>query len=296
MDRIPKSSGTSRDSQSDSPTSGNQTELSSIGGHEAVEKPHIAYQSPGLQGGREADGRRAVELKIVVDLELAKVIRERALRELVLDPFSDVSTGTYGVSSYYLDTADRDIYHRTELLNGTKYRFRQYRNSPEIYLERKVRRQGIVSKQRYQIPLNELRERNAINIPVWAEVSEFCLAPSCAVHYTRSAFIEADSENPFRVTIDTDLERHQFQTLSCPAPKWSQLMEYVDDLTASSKSQKPTLFPRTPLLLEKAIVEFKFLDSMPKHLIGWLEDYTIAPARFSKYRASVGEYLEKEVI
>ena len=252
------------------------------------------YQSPGLQAGNGTD-RQAIELKFLVDLPLAERIRQRASEELALDPFSNQSSGTYGVSSYYLDTPERDIYHRTELLRGTKFRFRQYKDSPQIFLERKTRRQGVVSKQRFAVDLAELSSRNALSIPIWSEVSEFCLAPSCAVHYTRSAFVERTPSNPFRVTIDVKLQRYQFQTATYPNPTWAQLIDYLTEYNTLSNSGLTGKSVRHDLLPSMAVVEFKFMESLPKHLVRWLEEFQIGPVKFSKFRTAIAEYLAPQV-
>lgn len=265
-------------------------EETAVGGDSAYT---TSYVSPGLVAGERSDAGRAVELKFIVDLPTAEQIRSRAGEELLVDPFANSDTATYGVSSYYLDTLEFDIYHRTQLLNGTKYRFRNYDAGSEVFLERKVRRQGIVSKQRYPVNLQELRDRQALTLPVWAEIGEFCLAPSMSVHYTRSAYFKPNVLTPFRVTIDVDLTRHSYRTDDPNLPSWTVLSNDI----AESRGPRNKSESRIPMLVDRAVVEFKFMDSLPKQLISWLEDFKIAPIKFSKYRNAVNEFhREAEIV
>lgn len=237
------------------------------------------YLSPGLAHGGQ-DGKRAIELKFLLPLELANRLRERARSELQIDPFANRETGQYKVCSLYLDTIAFDIYHRTPVTNGAKFRFRRYDNGLELFLERKRREQGVVTKHRDLVSLDALIHSSTLSSPIWDEAQSFGMVPSCAVEYQRDAFVNEQSGAPFRVTVDNHLGVHRFV-----GSDWGDLSAFLkrnrthEDLRSSDSFR--VLVPGF------SVVEFKFTDSLPVHLKRWVEDFQIAPVKFSKYRTAL---------
>jgi hypothetical protein len=243
-----------------------------------AQRAAAVYLSPGLARGSDR-GRRAIELKFLLPKEVASPILDRAQAELQIDPFADRESGQYKVCSLYLDTLNYDIYHRTPATGGAKFRFRRYNDSDEIFLERKHRQRGVVSKQRDRVTFDQIIQAQAIDSPIWTEVQSFGLLPSCAVEYNRDAFISEHADAPFRVTIDNDLLVHRFTRQN-----WEELSTF---LRAAQEGPTPRAASLRPLVQGFSVVEFKFMDTLPVPLKRWIEDFQIAPFRFSKYRASL---------
>lgn len=241
------------------------------------------YLSPGLVHGSNTS-QRAIELKFLLPIHLAKQLKARARGELQFDPFADQVSGQYKVCSLYLDTRSYDIYHRTPATGGAKFRFRRYDDGRELFLERKLRQQGVVSKLRDPIPLDQLLQLSSLDSAIWSETQTFGLLPSCAVEYRREAFISEHSDVPFRVTIDNELSVHRFAQQG-----WSEFQDYLSGThEAQLSSASRSLQPLEP---NHCVVEFKFMDSLPVHLKRWVEDFQIAPIKFSKYRAAMKEFI-----
>lgn len=202
--------------------------------------------------------------------------------ELQTDPFADRKTGRYKVCSLYLDTVAFDIFHRTSVTDGNKFRFRRYNEDQELFLERKRRQKGVVTKHRDLIPLDALVQSSTLSSPIWDEAQSFGLVPSCAVEYEREAYISEQTEPPFRVTIDNRLGTHRFHRAD-----WSELSAFLH--RNRTEGELPSTDCIQPMVPGYSVVEFKFTDALPVHLKRWVEDFQIAPVKFSKYRTALSD-------
>src|SRR6187549_3987267 len=105
----------------------------------------------------------AFEIKFVVDSQMGERIREWARTFLDADPHG---TGPfrdeYRTSTLYFDTAEGHVFHRRGSYGRAKYRIRRYEDGDSVFLERKLRRPGMLVKRRTQVALHEL-ERWAVD-------------------------------------------------------------------------------------------------------------------------------------
>lgn len=241
------------------------------------------YLSPGLVHGSNSS-KRAIELKFLVPIDLAQQLKSRSRAELQVDPFADQATGQYKVCSLYLDTQTYDIYHRTTATGGAKFRFRRYNDGRELFLERKLRQQGIVSKLRDQLSFDQVLKLYSLDSAIWNESQSFGLLPSCAVEYQRDAYISEHGDAPFRVTIDNDLAVHRFLKR-----EWSEFSAFFH--TNSLNLPSSVVSEQQQLLPGHCVVEFKFMDALPVQLKRWVEDFQIAPIKISKYRTAMKDFI-----
>jgi hypothetical protein len=196
------------------------------------------------------------ELKFLVEPDVAQALREWARAHLAADPHGGGDAGDqYRTTSLYFDTARLDTFHRRGSYGRAKYRIRRYGDAPEVFLERKLKRNGFLCKRRMLVPLEHA------DAP-WFErrLRARQLAPVCEISYVRVARAGVADEGPVRVTIDTDI-------------------------TALVNSERRFLMTRgTPVLSSHAIVEMKFRDAPPALLRRLIQDFRLDPAAVSKYR------------
>ena len=67
----------------------------------------------------------------------------------------------------YFDTANGDVFHRRGSFGRSKYRVRRYGSSPVVFLERKLRRPGVLAKRRTLVPIEALDRLQAGTDPGW---------------------------------------------------------------------------------------------------------------------------------
>ncbi len=253
----------------------NQPEMISI----STSHTHKSYLSPGLMpSSSEADV--AMELKFLMPVERANTIRARAIQELARDPYSSSSSDGYQVCSLYLDTPNFDVLHRNAELNGTKYRFRQYGESTQLFLERKQRVSGAVQKKRQSLSKENLEDYLDEENELCSEIRSKLFQPSCAVRYQRDAFYDPKGNEVCRATFDYNLSVDIFVNRT-----WEELVAFLDnDLTPRNSAQHA----RSQFLFHDwAVVEFKFINSLPLRLKLWVEEYQMVPMNFSKYRSAM---------
>ena len=111
--------------------------------------------SPSFVPGQS--GKFASELKFVVPNSLADAIRAWARLNIEADPHGTGEHGdVYNITSIYLDTDNYDVLQRNGSFGRSKYRIRRYESESEIYLERKMKSQGLVSKKRVKVDVESL--------------------------------------------------------------------------------------------------------------------------------------------
>ena len=210
------------------------------------------------------------EIKFVVDAALGGQIRDWARARLAPDPHGrGAFDDEYRVSSLYFDTLARDVFHRRGSYGRSKYRIRRYQHEPSVFLERKLRTDGKLSKRRSSIELGTLpllAIDGALNgdSTFWfrRRVALRGLQPVCHVSYLRTARESAGSEGTARLTLDTAMKAVASDVFSFDAR------------------------PATPLLSDVMILELKYRQSLPAVFKDLVETFKLRPQRSSKYRVA----------
>lgn len=246
------------------------------------DRDFLHSESPSLLSGRSAGGLEGGEEKNLQAFELKFHVPESVALDMeawasskgfAVDPHGDPSrNGVYDTTTLYLDTSDLDVYHRRPGYARRKYRIRRYGSGTDVHFECKTKRGDLVSKERTVVGEVELGLLAQASAPeTWAghrfhaEVSERRLLPACVVAYTRLAFIGSCDEGPLRLTIDRDAK-------AVLRSGWSM------DLLREGEG--------TPVLTGHAIVELKYITSVPLPFKELLVRLSMNPGGVSKYRMS----------
>lgn len=223
--------------------------------------------SPSLLGGSKSRPP-AFEMKFPLTPELALEVERRLASRMTLDPHANVNLGdSYLITSLYTDSPELDSYHRRGKLRTVKFRVRQYGADGPICLERKTKRQQLVSKRRVFISSHELDllavAECGANWPAdWyrQQLIRHQLQPVCQISYLRKAFFASSENGPVRLTFDRDLHGRS-------ACSWRTAPE-----------------SGTPFATELVICEFKFTAALPAIFRNVIAELQLAPGCFSKYR------------
>jgi hypothetical protein len=101
----------------------------------------------------------AAEIKFLVTPKLAEGIRSWAASRLSPDPHAALDdTGSYEITSLYFDTECFDVFHRNGSFGKSKYRIRRYGTEPRVFLERKLKTRGLLTKRRSSVGLGEIEQ------------------------------------------------------------------------------------------------------------------------------------------
>jgi hypothetical protein len=222
-----------------------------------------------MQAARPSPGFTS-EIKFVVDAAIGGEIRDWARARLAPDPHGRGAFGDeYRVSSLYFDTAARDVFHRRGSYGRSKFRIRRYHQEASVFLERKLRTDGRLSKRRSTIELGTLpllAIDGALNgdSTFWfrRRVALRGLRPVCHVSYLRTARESAAPDGVARLTIDSALHA----------------------VASDAFSFEPR--PVTPLLRDVMILELKYRQSLPGIFKELVETFRLRPQRSSKYRVA----------
>jgi len=204
-------------------------------------------------------------------------VREE-LREKSLDvprraalPFAEAASGnTYRTTSLYFDTAASDVFHQRGSYGRAKYRIRRYGSENSVFLERKLRTNGMVSKRRTPVPIDDLPRLGSTSDPAWAgfwferRIAARAMAPVCQIRYRRTALMGGNDSGQIRLTIDDDVRAAEID-----GPAFCPEKEGV------------------PLLQGEAILEMKFRLAMPVVFKQLLQEFRLGPQSVSKYRLAV---------
>lgn len=209
------------------------------------------------------------ELKFQLPQPTVEAVMDWARVRIPADPHAG-SDGTYRIHSLYLDTAERDVYHRSRGYKDSKYRVRRYGSGSLVYLERKLKRRGWVRKQRTAIPEAQLARLHETELDdAWPgfwfhdRMQELGLAPCLQVAYQRFACVGEAEGSPIRLTLDRELRCVPTTGLS---------------LEADWESSHP---------VEGTILELKFRRSLPRVFKELVRDFALQPTAASKYRRSM---------
>ena len=210
----------------------------------------------------------ASEIKFLVSRAVAAQIQAWARAQLLPDPHASGTAGDdYTVTSLYFDTAQFDVFHRRGSFGRSKYRIRRYGESVTVFLERKLKTRRVLTKRRSVIPIAELDWVSAAESGSEWSGSWFQrrllargLSPVCQISYERTARVAMTQYGPIRLTLDDNLCASRAPGL------W-----FNDTLGA-------------PLLQDRLILELKFRFALPAKFKYLLEEFTLTPQPFSKYR------------
>lgn len=213
----------------------------------------------------------ASEIKFLVTPAIAEQIRDWAHGRLVFDPnASDESGDGYQITSLYFDTQQFDVFHRKGSFGRSKYRIRRYGQTGMVFLERKLKTRGLLTKRRSIIKLDEL-ERLAAEDPergwpgFWFHRRFLArrLEPVCQISYHRAARVAMTGHGPIRLTLDENLRALPVTGLGFGEDEGRLLSE------------------------DRVILELKFRYAMPVLFKYLAEEFALNPQPVSKYRLAV---------
>jgi hypothetical protein len=218
----------------------------------------------------------ASEVKFIVDQPTGTAIRDWVRTHMEADPHgAGVFNDEYRTTSLYFDTDSGDVFHRRRSFGRSKYRVRRYGTLPYVFLERKLRKPGILVKRRTTIAIEELpRLTDGDPDSDWPgdwfhrRVQLRQIHPVCQLSYSRVARFARTTEGPVRLTLDRDVR-----------------VGAVDE----------PQFPDEPgglVLGDQMVLELKYRRHVPAIFKQLVETFTLVPQRASKYRlgiAALGE-------
>jgi hypothetical protein len=219
------------------------------------------------------------EIKFLVNEATGLRIREWVRERMDADPHGGgPHADEYRVSTLYLDTGARDVFHRRGSYGRSKYRVRRYGDETRVFLERKLRTGARLAKRRTDISLDALpllttagsldpvAPTSPIPDPLtgWfrRRVSLRRLEPVCRVSYLRVARLGDTEAGRVRLTLDYSLSAATANafTLDGAGP--------------------------APLLVGHMILELKFRGPMPAVFRELADTFALTPGRASKYRVA----------
>ena len=209
----------------------------------------------------------ANEIKFLVPRATGLAIRDWARRRLSPDTHGSGAFGDeYLVTTIYFDTPDYDVYHRRGSFGRSKLRIRRYGDRGDAFLERKLRRPGMLAKRRTLIDLTALALLEQREAPPWdgdwfhKRLLLRRLNPVCEIAYQRIAREAKAPSGPIRMTLD---ERLQVSPAKRP--------EFAGG--AGVRVLEPSM-----------ILELKFRADVPALFKELVAEFNLRPEAASKYR------------
>ena len=219
-------------------------------------------------GAANTNGYTA-EIKFLVTEATGIRIREWARERTEADPHGTGAFGDeYRVSTLYLDTAARDVFHRRGSYGRSKFRVRRYGDEPRVFLERKLRTASRLAKRRTDIPIETLHLLKTLEAgapdTMWfrQRVSIRQLAPVCRVSYLRTARTADTPNGRVRMTLDYALSASAADAFAIDGPG------------------------PAGLLPGQMILELKYRGVMPTVFRELADTFAVTPGRASKYRVA----------
>jgi hypothetical protein len=217
----------------------------------------------------------ASEIKFVVAAALGARIRDWARVNLEPDPYgAGPFNDQYHTASLYFDTTAGDVFYRRGSFGRSKYRVRRYGSASFVFLERKLRKPGILVKRRTIVALETIdRLSEPLTDPEWPgewfhrRLLLRQIKPVAELSYNRVARFARTSEGPARLTLDEDL-----RAVLATSPRFSG-------------AEGPLVLPG------HMILELKYRHHPPAIFKRLVEEFALEPERASKYRlgmASIG--------
>lgn len=210
----------------------------------------------------------ASEIKFVVAARLGEQIRDWARANLEPDPYGGGPfNDQYHTASIYFDTAAGDVFHRRGSFGRSKYRVRRYGEASFAFLERKLRKPGILVKRRTIVAMDGLqRLSEPLTDPEWPgewfhrRLLLRQIKPVIELSYQRVARFARTAEGPARLTLDQDL-----RAVPVTIPEFSGLEGQL-------------------VLEDHMILELKYRQHPPAIFKRLVEEFALEPQRTSKYR------------
>jgi hypothetical protein len=212
---------------------------------------------------------RACELKFLITPETAERIREWARHKLQPDPHGNgTAQDEYLITSLYFDTETFDVYNRRASYGRSKFRIRRYGSENLVYLERKLKTNGFVSKRRSPAQTVEIRRLSSVEADLSWTGSWYHrrlllrrLKPVCQISYERTARVANTVNGPVRLTLDENL-----RAIS------AREFHFQPD------EQCLRVAP------SNVVMELKFRGDTPAIFKELIEKFTLAEKKMSKYR------------
>ena len=210
----------------------------------------------------------ASEIKFVVPASLGDEIRGWARENLEPDPYGGGQfNDSYHTASLYFDTPQGHVFHRRGSFGRSKYRVRRYGDADFVFLERKLRKPGVLVKRRTIVPLDSLdRLCEPVAGSEWPgewfhrRLLLRQIQPVCELSYARIARFARTPEGPARLTLDEDIR-------------------VVPVRVTRFSSQTGTVVVPGQLILE-----LKYRYRAPAIFRRLVEEFRLEPQRVSKYR------------
>lgn len=217
----------------------------------------------------------AAEIKFLVPHAMGAAIRDWARRHLEADPHGSGPFGDeYRTSTIYFDSPDFDVFHRRGSFGRSKYRIRRYEGSPDVFLERKLRRPGMLAKRRTPVSTGAL-ERLERGVDESWEGQWFHrrlllrrLRPVCQISYHRVARHGLSPLGPVRLTLDQSLH---VARASRPA--------FLGERNGDGGV--------VGIVEENMILELKYRSQTPVLFKQLVEEFSLVPQTASKYRLGI---------
>ncbi len=231
----------------------------------------------------------AYEIKFLIQESILEQLIPSIAARMQLDPHANPQTGGYTVEGIYFETLDGDVYRRSPGYARRKFRIRRYSGGPNIFLERKSKRKGVVSKRRTQLETSELanlldRTLGITSRALWDDSSEpplelnrntevdwfsrrikrLKLRPMLCLNYDRIAYLQMDKLGPIRLTID--------RSLGC---------------CTMEQSQFPEKLAYRKILEGKCVVEMKYRESIPTVFREVIDEFKLVSQPVSKFRNAI---------
>ena len=230
------------------------------------------------------------EKKIIMDDKQYEAFLKCLLKYMNYDSHC-IGGKMYTIYNIYYDTDNDDIinYSLSKPYYKEKLRLRSYKpikegSSEEVFLELKKKINGIVSKRRVVLAIDELEnflhkgirppKKDFISEQVLNEITYFLsknkVKPSVVINYKRMAFFGKEDKD-FRVTFDTAIKtrREDF---------------YLGGIDYGTDILKPG----------QRLLEIKILGAIPLWLTRILSDHNLFPQGFSKYGSEFEYYCTHE--
>lgn len=210
------------------------------------------------------------ETKFLVHRDDAERIRQWARRSLDPDPHGGGLAGDqYSTTTLYFETAGFDVYFRRGSFGRGKFRVRRYGASDLVFLERKLRTEGLLAKRRTIVPLTELAPLTQPLSRDWAghwfhkRLLKRVLEPSCQLSYRRMARVLTVDGLLSRLTLDEDLRVQPASTITVGHPGGELVLR------------------------DHVILELKYQGAMPAAFLQLMQEMSLQPQTLSKYRLGI---------
>ena len=222
---------------------------------------------------------RRVEKKYIMTKE-----QYLAIKEMILEKMIEDSHGKSTICNLYYDTNEYELIRHsiTKPIYKDKVRLRSY-NLPtldsKVYLEIKRKYEGVVSKRRIEMTLDEYYNFEKINNhcenkQILNELNYYFnfykLKATMFLSYFRRAFYAKDNIG-FRVTFDSNIIARNY------------------DLKIENGIYGDYILDK-----DKYIMEIKILDAIPLWFVKILDQFNISPCGFSKYGEAYTKLILKE--